>query len=609
MLSASNAYSGGTTVSAGSLQISGSGTLGSSSGSVTVSGGTLDLGGTTQTQNGGITLSSGTVQNGTLSSSGTFALQAGSVTAALAGTGSLTKSGAGTLILDGTNSYSGGTTVSGGTLEIGDASTPGASIAGAVTVNSAGTLAGHGTTGGTVTNGGTVSPGGSIGTLTVGGNYTQSSAGTLAIELSPSASSRLAVTGSASLAGALKLTFDSGTYAGGTTYKILTAGGGISGNFATTTASGLLGFSDRVSYLANEVDVSLVSTGAGSVGSTLGFQHAVLADAQAATDAVMRHLDQAAQGIDRVFTATAGAVPMQVAVGGGAEALNAALARLPGSFARNGGWFRASGTFANVDTQGSLAGYHSARGAFLAGIDRPVAPHLIAGIAAGYGRTHADIHDDGGSTATIDTPRAFVYGRYLFPTMYVDASAGYAFDRFEMTRPVANTGTTAMSRHDGHEVSLVAEAGRPIALDGATLTPKLGFQYLHVSENGYTEEGAGVNDLTVASHDADSFRPTVGAALDRAFATDDGTRIMPEARLSYSRELLNVTHEVTEQDASGSAPTTVVGLTPGRNVVGLGGGVAVAATDRLALYADYDAGVSPGSATVQTVSAGMRLRF
>ena len=88
--------------------------------------------------------------------------------------GALTKQGAGTLSLTGTNSYTGLTSVDGGVLEIGDADHTTASLAGPVTVGADGKLAGHGTIGGDVANtaGGIVSPGGSIGTLTVGGNYT-----------------------------------------------------------------------------------------------------------------------------------------------------------------------------------------------------------------------------------------------------------------------------------------------------------------------------------------------------------------------------------------------------------------------------------------------------
>jgi autotransporter-associated beta strand protein len=93
ILTGPNTYSGGTTVTAGTLQIGNGGTAGSITGNVV--------------SNGNVTFSrSDTV---------TF-------TGNITGTGTLTKAGTGTLILSGTNSYAGGTTLTGGTLNITSAS-------------------------------------------------------------------------------------------------------------------------------------------------------------------------------------------------------------------------------------------------------------------------------------------------------------------------------------------------------------------------------------------------------------------------------------------------------------------------------------------------------
>ena len=77
--SVANSYMGGTTVSGGTLALSGSGNLGANSNAVTVSGGTLDLGTFTIIQNAGVHLTGGTIQNGTLASSAGFDLQSGTV--------------------------------------------------------------------------------------------------------------------------------------------------------------------------------------------------------------------------------------------------------------------------------------------------------------------------------------------------------------------------------------------------------------------------------------------------------------------------------------------------------------------------------------------------
>jgi autotransporter-associated beta strand protein len=124
ILSASNTYNGGTTVSAGTIQLSSGGSIGSA-GALTVQGtGTFDLHGNNQSVTG---LSDGGVSTGTITSSvgsatltvnpnvtGTFS---GTITDGGSGNSlSLTFAGPSTETLSGNNSYTGLTTVTGGTL-------------------------------------------------------------------------------------------------------------------------------------------------------------------------------------------------------------------------------------------------------------------------------------------------------------------------------------------------------------------------------------------------------------------------------------------------------------------------------------------------------------
>jgi len=115
VLSAANNYSGATTVSAGTLRLSGNGTLGT--GAISISGGELDLGAKSlsNTISG---LTGGVLSNGTLTANGgNFNVSAGTISAVLAGSNGLVKSGNGTVALSASNSYSGATTVNSGTLQ------------------------------------------------------------------------------------------------------------------------------------------------------------------------------------------------------------------------------------------------------------------------------------------------------------------------------------------------------------------------------------------------------------------------------------------------------------------------------------------------------------
>ena len=114
-LSGVNSYSGGSTVKAGVLTVSGSGTFGASTGNLTASGGTLDLAGNSFSA-GTVTISGGIIENGTLTGT-SYVATSGYVSANLAGAGTLTmNSGSNRLVLSGNNNYSGSTNITAGTL-------------------------------------------------------------------------------------------------------------------------------------------------------------------------------------------------------------------------------------------------------------------------------------------------------------------------------------------------------------------------------------------------------------------------------------------------------------------------------------------------------------
>jgi outer membrane autotransporter protein len=177
VLTGANGYTGGTTITAGILQLGDGGTSGSILGDVLNNGtfainrsdtytfgglisgtGSLTQAGTgatilvgANTYTGGTTISAGTLQlgNGGTSGSilgdvlnnGTFAINRSDTYTfggVISGPGSFVQMGPGTTVLTGSNTYSGGTTVNAGTLQLG----PGGNLAptGALTVNAGGTF-------------------------------------------------------------------------------------------------------------------------------------------------------------------------------------------------------------------------------------------------------------------------------------------------------------------------------------------------------------------------------------------------------------------------------------------------------------------------------------
>lgn len=160
----------------------------------------------------------------------------------IAGSAGLTKNGSGSLTLTRANTYSGTTTVNAGTLAVMNA-TGSATGTGPLTVSIGAKLVGTGTIGGTVTNSGMVAPGTSPGTLHIAGEYIQTAAGRLEIEIASAASfDRLEITGSASLAGTLAVSLANGFMpSAGNSFTILTSSGIDDTTFSTTVLPTLIG--------------------------------------------------------------------------------------------------------------------------------------------------------------------------------------------------------------------------------------------------------------------------------------------------------------------------------------------------------------------------------
>jgi hypothetical protein len=122
-----------------------------------------------------------------------------------------------------------------------------------------GELRGNGTIIGMVQNGGVVSPGTSPGALSIDGDYTQSAAGELLIELASLTShDQLLVTGTATTNGTLTINFIDGfTPSAGQSFTILTADD-VDGTFGTQSLPSVPNLAFDVIYNAQNVVLKVV---------------------------------------------------------------------------------------------------------------------------------------------------------------------------------------------------------------------------------------------------------------------------------------------------------------------------------------------------------------
>jgi outer membrane autotransporter protein len=271
--------SAGATISGGIDGIQGSGTV-RNAGTITGANRSVNFTGTgTNT----LILQTGSVLNGTAAGStaagatNKLVLQGGGVANNdFVGFNTLDVQGSGggnEWVLNGTSSV-GTATISSGGLVVGDAAHPGANLIGDVTVGNGSLLGGQGTITGNVTvAGGAVRPGevSPFSTLHVTGDVTFNGSPLFIVNVNAAGdTSKLAVGGTAKLAGGVRVDTGGHAFAPSTRYTILTAARGLGGTTFNEVTANLAFLTPSLSYDPNNVFLTLVCNDPTACGSTGG---------------------------------------------------------------------------------------------------------------------------------------------------------------------------------------------------------------------------------------------------------------------------------------------------------------------------------------------------
>jgi outer membrane autotransporter protein len=655
IFTAANLYRGGTTIAAGTLRIGAGGTAGSIVGDVTDNGtlafdrsdtvsfagtisgsgalvqagtGTLILTGSVD-YTGGTAITAGTLQGNSATLVGNIDDKAALVFAqasdgvyagALSGDGTVLKQDSGTLTLTGDSSgFTGATTVSAGTLEIGDARNAAAILGGKVAVLAGGDLRGHGTVLGSVTNAGTVAPGGSIGTLTIGGNYAQSSTGTLSIELSPTASSRLVVGGSAAVAGTLRLVVDPGAYKRGTIFTYLTADDGITGAFANVVTLGQSGMFAPI-YKDGMLELMLA-------GPTPLLPNATTPNGRA----VAGVLDAAGlvvgieSGFNRLLDGVANLTPHQreqafEALGG---AVYGDLRTVMRDTARDfmgdigaelrdpaaGAWGHATGRFESIDGGGGTHGLTDNSAGFVAGYDTALDASMTAGVAANYAHNTVSTRSLP-QQAYLDAFNAAAYGEQLWGDIFGDAIAdiGVSHGTAHRRLDAAGLGGRTSGVIDGYNLAGMLKAGYRLTSDRYLVEPYVGISYAFIQQDAVDETNGGAANLHVGGKTSQAVQSALGVRGAMAY-TVGAAVLSPEIQVAWEHELAAVAPNIGQNFAAFAGNGfSIAGANPGRDVAAIDARLSYAANPKLALYAAYD-GVRGAYTTADAISFGMNYQW
>jgi outer membrane autotransporter protein len=558
ILTAANSYSGGTTISAGTLQLGNGGTGGSLIGDV--------------------------VNNSVLAFNRSNAL---AFTGAISGTGAVNQIGAGTTILTAASNYTGGTTISAGTLQLGNGGTTGSivgdvlnngtlafnrsdsvafagsisgsgiirqlgtgltnltgnsatfagttsveagtlaingSLCGTTNVLAGGTLQGIGTVCDT-SNAGIVAPGNSIGTLTVAGNYT-GNGGTLQIETAlggdASPTDRLVVTGNT--AGSTNVRVINVGGSGAQTVegiKVVDVGGASNGTFAL---QGNYVFQGQQAVVGGAYAYTLQKNGISTPGDGDWYLRSSLVNPPPTTPIgplyqpgvpLYENYGQVLLGMNELPT-------LQQRVGnrywGGSEAMpRAGIPPVPGAASPTptAFWGRIEGGHSDLQpstTTGSTTKADQLK--VQTGLDGLALENkrgrLIVGLTAQYGLTTANV------ASFFGNGRIRVEGTGVGSTLtwygdngfYVDGQAQSMFYRSDLSSTLPGSLTHG---NEGFGYAFGAETGKRFGVgNGWSLTPQAQLSYSKVGFDSFADRfGA-----QVALRDADSLLGRAGLALN-----------------------------------------------------------------------------------------------
>ncbi len=636
-LTAANSYSGGTSVSGGTLNVDNDNNLGT--GNLVLDGGSLQTAaGITSAKNIQLT-----------SNNGAFDSQAFNSTLSgdISGVGGLTKLGSGALTMTGVNTFTGGMLVSAGTVALGDAGSLTARINGPVSIASGATLTGYGSILGVVNNNGTVQPGGNNGTLSIGQLFDTATSSTN-IELAPGnlQSGRLNVL-FGQLNGALTIAADPGNYGVRYKYIILTTGAPVTGSFASV--------SDNLSYMTptllygnnavtlvltrNNADftTSAATSNQKAVATVLNSAIPTASDDFVALLNVLYGLPAAQQQSSLAQMNGSSYAPlaavmvnnnassvnllMQRAGGPGfvppssfqsmlvgraafdltdtAPSLSAGLKEAQNSPENSGLWVESSSGSLSQDGNGNVVGYKSQNTGFLGGYDVALAKNLRGGLWGSYNRMDMN-STDAADTSSVDNYLVGLYGGPSFGNVALTGVVAYGVDHYKTTRAVdlGSQSSQALGVYDGSELMGALRASYALKVSGVSVNPLAGLQYTRLYENGFTETGAGDLNLTVASQQYQSLRPLVGFDASKGFDLGGGTQLVPMVSANVSEELMALNPAVSASLAGAPGSNFLAtGINPSPTLVGLSAGAKLSFGQGLNLFAQYLGGFGGGQSS------------
>jgi len=515
---------------------------------------------------------------------------------------------------------------------------------------------------GTLTNSGTLNPGvGETRQTNLTGNFIQTGSGVFDVTLNGDGTSdRLNVSGSATLAGTLRGLSGSGAFRNGTSYTVLTAGGGVSSKFTTfdlhdtplvsfitshtsdavrvvssvrsftTVADGILHHllarhMDSVAPVASgdfsqalrEIQ-TMASSKYGNAFESLspGIYNANTITTFDVTRQYIRALQQRLQGVREIRKAQVMRAlsefsrPVHLALNGpAAESLRVARESQSASpYQKLGMWIQGVGQWGDRSSVDGFNGFDYSMGGTALGVDYAVSDRVALGASFGYAYTSID-QDNRFANGSVNSYFGSLYGAYFSDRFYLDGVVTYGNHSYDNNRVISigSISNLTKSDHGGNGLSVFMEGGYALPVGQWTVQPLVSLRYSYLDEGSFRETSAHDLHMSMGNRQTNYVVSEAGVRVNRPITTSMGV-LTPEVKATWQHDYDVDDRMMPVTFAGAPVPLNIDGRKINRDSAAIDVGISFTGTGGITTSLKYN-GILQEGYTAHSVMGQLQLSF
>ena len=469
------------------------------------------------------------------------------------------------------------------------------------------------TAGGTTTMNGTIAPGNSIGTLSIVGDYVQSAGSIYEVEIDAAGNSDLIdVSGIATINGGEVVVVPFPDFALATPYTILTATGGVNGQFdpiapfsfflspdlTKDTNAVYLTIQQSATFETAAITPNQIATaqGADSLPTSNPVWAAIAMQpdapsAQFAFDQLSGEIHASAKTAlleDSRFAREAALDRLRSALGGAGATGDQTEQEMEGGTTL---WARGFGSWSHWDSDGNAATLSRDIGGLFVGGDGEVFDTIRLGLMGGYSRSSLSV-DDRASSGTVDSYTLGAYAGGEWDAFSLKGGLAHSWHSLDTSRSVAFTGfsDSLSASYNARSFQAYTEAAYVMEYGAARIEPFANLAYANLSTDGFTEIG-GAAALAASGQSASAVFTTLGVRGE--MQVDLGGMASTLSGGIGWRHAFGDTPTSTHSFAGGNA-FTVAGVPLARDTLVLDAGLEIDLTDNAKFGLGYSGAIGSG---------------